>query len=102
MSARPIESRIRPSPNSAPNTPVTIGLRISAYGPLVISAIKAVIGGFHMMKAEEPPIDETIEWFAAEKIERLLPMHCVEFEYLTKFHAAFGMPKMGAGDLIEI
>jgi hypothetical protein len=29
-------------------------------------------------------------------------MHCVEFEYLAKFYAAFAMPKLGAGDLIEI
>ena len=64
--------------------------------------LHAVIGGFHMMRAEDPPVDETIDWFASEKVERLLPMHCVEFEYLAKFHAAFGMPKLGAGDLIEI
>lgn len=63
--------------------------------------LHAVIGGFHMMKAEDPPIDETIEWFRAEDVEVLLPMHCVEFEYLAKFHAAFAMLKMGAGDLIE-
>ncbi|WP_343081955.1 MBL fold metallo-hydrolase [Ostreiculturibacter nitratireducens] len=64
--------------------------------------LHAVIGGFHMMKAEDPPIDETIDWFMQEKVERLLPMHCVEFEYLVKFHAAFAMPTVGAGDLIEI
>ena len=65
-------------------------------------ALHAVICGFHMMKAENPPVDETIEWFRKENVELLLPMHCVEFEYLTRFHAAFSMPKLGAGDLIEI
>lgn len=64
--------------------------------------LHAVIGGFHMMKAENPPVDETIDWFRREKVELLLPMHCVEFEYLARFHAAFSMPKLGAGDLIEI
>lgn len=64
--------------------------------------LHAVIGGFHMMKAENPPVDETIEWFRKENVELLLPMHCVEFEYLTRFHSAFSMPKLGAGDLIEI
>jgi metal-dependent hydrolase (beta-lactamase superfamily II) len=54
------------------------------------------------MKAEEPPIEKTIEWLTNENVARLLPMHCVEFEYLAKFHAAFSMPKLGAGDLIEI
>lgn len=64
--------------------------------------LHAVIGGFHMMKEENPPIDETIDWFAKEQVDRLLPMHCVEFEYLVRFHAAFAMPKLSAGDLIEI
>jgi 7,8-dihydropterin-6-yl-methyl-4-(beta-D-ribofuranosyl)aminobenzene 5'-phosphate synthase len=63
--------------------------------------LHAVIGGFHMMKAEEPPVDETINWFREQAVEVLLPMHCVEFEYLAKFHTAFSMPKLGAGDLIE-
>jgi 7,8-dihydropterin-6-yl-methyl-4-(beta-D-ribofuranosyl)aminobenzene 5'-phosphate synthase len=53
--------------------------------------LHAVIGGFHMMKAEEPPIDETINWFREQSVEMLLPMHCVEFEYLKipccVFHA---------------
>lgn len=64
--------------------------------------LHAVIGGFHMMKAENPPVDETIDWFRKEKVDLLLPMHCVEFEYLARFHAAFAMPKLGAGDLITI
>ncbi|NKB50888.1 MAG: MBL fold metallo-hydrolase [Rhizobiaceae bacterium] len=63
--------------------------------------LHAVIGGFHMMKAEAPPVDETIQWFRDEKVEVILPMHCVEFEYLAKFHAAFAMPKLAAGDVIE-
>lgn len=64
--------------------------------------LHAIIGGFHLIKAEDPPVDETIAWLAKEKVERLFPMHCVEFEYLTRFHAAFSMPKLGAGDLIEL
>lgn len=64
--------------------------------------LHAVIGGFHMMKNEKPPIEETIDWFRKENVEHLLPMHCVEFEYMARFHAAFAVPKFGAGDLIEI
>lgn len=65
-------------------------------------ALHAVIGGFHLLKEEDPPVDETIAWFANEKVARIFPMHCVDFEYLTKFHAAFDMPKLCAGDVIEI
>jgi metal-dependent hydrolase (beta-lactamase superfamily II) len=65
-------------------------------------SLRAVIRGFHMMRAENPLVDETIDWFKTEKFERLLPIHCVEFEYLAKFNNAFSMSKLGAGDLIEI
>lgn len=65
-------------------------------------SLRAVIGGFHMMWAENPLVDETIDQFKTENFERLLPMHCVEFVYPAKLHNAFSMSKLGAGDLIEI
>lgn len=64
--------------------------------------LHAVIGGFHLMKAERPPVDETIAYFKAEAPEVLLPMHCVDFAYQVKFHNAFGCPKYGVGDEIEV
>ena len=62
----------------------------------------AVIGGFHLMAAEDPPIDETIKYFLAEAPEHLLPMHCVEFEYMAAFHAALGTPHVGSGEVIRL
>lgn len=64
--------------------------------------LHGVIGGFHLMKAEKPPVDETIAYFKAEAPEVLLPMHCVDFAYQVKFHNAFGCPKYGSGDVIEL
>jgi len=64
--------------------------------------LHAVIGGFHLMAAEKPPVDETIAYFKAEAPEVLLPMHCVDFAYQVKFHNAFGCPKYGSGDVIEL
>ncbi len=64
--------------------------------------LHAVIGGFHLMKSENPPIDETIAYFKAEAPELLLPMHCVDFAYQAKFHNVFGCLKYGAGDVIEV
>ena len=62
----------------------------------------AVIGGFHLLHNEEPPVDETIVWFKAERPEILLPMHCVDFDILARFHAELGTRKLGAGDVIEL
>ena len=64
--------------------------------------LHAVIGGFHLMKAEKPPVDATIEYFRTEAIEMLLPMHCVDFQYQARFHHELGCPKYGSGDVIEI
>ncbi|MEO1119661.1 MAG: MBL fold metallo-hydrolase [Pseudomonadota bacterium] len=62
----------------------------------------AVLGGFHLLAAENPPVEETIGYFQAEAPEVLLPMHCVDFPTLARFHTTFGSPKHGAGSVIEL
>jgi len=62
----------------------------------------AVIGGFHLMKAEDPPLEETIAYFRQEAPKILLPMHCVEFPYMAAFHAALGTPHCGSGEVIKL
>lgn len=64
--------------------------------------LHAVIGGFHLLHDEDPPVDETIEWFRREGVDLLLPMHCVEFDILARFHAELGTEKLGSGSVIEI
>ena len=64
--------------------------------------LHAVIGGFHLLASENPPVDETIEYFRSDTPEVLLPMHCVDFPTLSRFHTEFGSPKFGAGSVIEI
>ena len=64
--------------------------------------LRAVIGGFHLLHDEDPPVDETIDYFRAEAPELLLPMHCVEFDILARFHTELGTAKLGAGDVIEL
>jgi len=62
----------------------------------------AVIGGFHLLSEETPPVAETIDYFKAENPSVLLPMHCVDFPALVAFHNAFGSQKFSAGDVIEL
>ena len=64
--------------------------------------LHAVIGGFHLVHPEKPAVDETIEWFKAEKIPRLLPVHCVSFDIQARLQIEFGYDRPGAGSLIEI
>ncbi len=62
----------------------------------------AVIGGFHLVNPEKPAVDETIEWFKAERIPRLLPVHCVSFDIQARLQTEFGYDRPGAGSLIEL
>lgn len=62
----------------------------------------AVIGGFHLMAEDKPPIKETIAYFKEQAPEVLLPMHCVDFAAKVAFHNAFGAQKYAAGDVIEV
>lgn len=62
----------------------------------------AVIGGFHLLHDEEPPVEETIAYFRRQNPEILLPMHCVEFDILARFHAELGTVKYAAGDVIDL
>jgi len=62
----------------------------------------AVIGGFHLMHAEEPPVDATIAYFKDENPEVLMPVHCVDFDIQARFQTEFGGHRPGAGSLIEL
>ncbi|CTQ52763.1 Metallo-beta-lactamase superfamily protein [Roseibium album] len=64
--------------------------------------LHAVIGGFHLVHPEKPAVEETIEWFKAEKIPRLLPVHCVSFDIQARLQTEFEYDRPGAGSLIEI
>ena len=64
--------------------------------------LRGVIGGFHLLHDEDPPIEATIDYFRSEAPEILLPMHCVDFDILTRFHTELGTRKLGAGSKIEI
>lgn len=62
----------------------------------------AVIGGFHLFEENQKAINETMNYFKAEKIKHLLPMHCVDFPTQAKFHTNFGTKKYSTGDIIDI
>lgn len=64
--------------------------------------LHAVLGGFHLMSAENPPVEATINYFKEEAPDVLLPMHCVDFEYLARFHVELGTKKLSAGSVIDL
>ena len=64
--------------------------------------LHAVIGGFHLFEDNLKAFDGAIRYFEKEKVEKLLPMHCVEFSLLAKMQQKFGFKKYSAGDTINI
>lgn len=65
-------------------------------------SLYAVLGGFHLLAEETPPVEQTIKYFKQEKPETLLPMHCVDFEFMAQFYNEFGIQKLSAGSVLEL
>ena len=60
----------------------------------------AVVGGFHLFEEDGEAVEGTLDYFQKEKPPHLLPMHCVDFPTLSKFHQLFSTTKYSAGDQI--
>lgn len=63
------------------------------------SKVYAVMGGFHLL-GDPVQLQKTIEYFKKNAVEHLYPMHCTDLPSLSKFHEAFGIKKLCAGDSI--
>ena len=64
--------------------------------------LHAVIGGFHLLHDEEPPVSETIAYFMEQRPARLMPVHCIDFDIQARLAALPGYERPGAGSLIEL
>ncbi|MDC7233878.1 MAG: MBL fold metallo-hydrolase [Spirochaetales bacterium] len=62
--------------------------------------LRAVIGGFHLMKDNSQVVSQTVDYFLRESPEALYPLHCVDFEVLALFHDRFRSPKLSTGDTL--
>jgi 7,8-dihydropterin-6-yl-methyl-4-(beta-D-ribofuranosyl)aminobenzene 5'-phosphate synthase len=63
--------------------------------------LHTVLGGFHLL-ANPVQVERTIEYFQANHVEHLYPMHCTDLPALSRFYQAFGIRKLCAGDSITI
>ena len=63
--------------------------------------LHAVLGGFHLL-GDPLQLERTIEFFRANRVEHLHPMHCTDLAALSRFHREFGIRKLCAGDRITI
>ena len=50
-----------------------------------IDKIYAVIGGFHLARANDDEIDKTIEYIKSTKPAYVIPSHCTGFKAIGKF-----------------
>jgi 7,8-dihydropterin-6-yl-methyl-4-(beta-D-ribofuranosyl)aminobenzene 5'-phosphate synthase len=65
-----------------------------------ISKIKAVIGGFHLLR-NDLQTAKTIEYLKNEDIEQLLPSHCTELPALCAISKEFDCKQVKAGFVFE-
>ncbi len=65
-------------------------------------SLYAVMGGFHLLHDEQPPVEETIAYFEREGVPHLYPMHCIDFDIQARLQTTFGYVRPGAGSLIEL
>ena len=65
-----------------------------------IGTVHAVIGGFHLLRADEQTA-RTIEYFHRNRVNKLLPSHCTQFPVLARFHAEFGSTQLKTGYVFE-
>jgi len=63
--------------------------------------IHMVLGGFHLLAPGEQ-LDHTIDYFRANPLDRLLPMHCTGFEALCRFCCDLGAEKLSTGQTITV
>lgn len=64
--------------------------------------LHAVIGGFHLLHDEDPPVEDTFAYFRREAPAHLMPMHCIDFDIQARFQIEFGGPRPGAGSVIDL
>jgi len=63
--------------------------------------IHMVLGGFHLLAPGEQ-LDRTVDYFKANPVDRLFPMHCTGLEALCRFHRELGAQKIATGQTISI
>ena len=60
-----------------------------------------VLGGFHLLAPGEQ-LDRTVDYFKAQSVDRLLPMHCTGFDALCRFHRELGGEKIATGQTLSV
>ena len=63
--------------------------------------IHLVLGGFHLL-GDTGQLGRTVEYFKKHPVDHLYPMHCTDLHSLAKFHEAFRIKKLCAGDIIQV
>ena len=72
-----------------------------------INKIYGLIWWFHLLKmswmdcSSDEQINKSIEYFKNEKIEKLYPIHCVDFDILTKMKNLFNIKKLYTWDIAK-
>jgi len=61
-----------------------------------------IVGGFHLLNPEKNIIEETLEYFKEEKIEKAHPCHCVDLKSKIQLSKVIDIEEVGSGLVLEI
>ena len=63
--------------------------------------LHTVLGGFHLLDDSEV-LEQTVEYFKAQRPDYLYPMHCTALPALARFYQEFKINKLCTGDTVII
>ncbi|MEM7213361.1 MAG: MBL fold metallo-hydrolase [Pseudomonadota bacterium] len=64
--------------------------------------LHAVLGGFHLLHDEDPPVEATMSYLTDQGAQHLMPMHCIDFDIQVRLAELPGYSRPGAGSLIKL
>lgn len=79
-------------------------VNICEYAKKVCSCDKifAVIGGLHLLRADDSRINKTVDYLKAQNLDVIYPCHCTGFDTICKMYQSLNVKSIGVGSEIEL
>ena len=59
--------------------------------------ISAIIGGLHLLRADDSRINKTVDYFKAQNLDVIYPCHCTGFNTICKMYQSLNVKSIGVG-----
>ena len=64
--------------------------------------ISAIIGGLHLLRADDSRINKTVDYFKAQNLDMIYPCHCTGFDTICKMYQSLNVKSIGVGSEMEL